>query len=43
MDRQVKWTEPAVDDVERIGAYIMLGSPFYARTLVEQLYKESGK
>lgn len=36
---RIEWTEPALDDVAGIQAYIAKDSPFYARQFVERLFE----
>lgn len=35
---QVNWTEPALEDLEAIQAYIAKGSNFYARQFIERIF-----
>lgn len=35
----VKWTEPALEDLARIHAYIAKDSPYYARQFTERIFE----
>jgi len=35
---QVRWTEPALDDLSGIQSYIAKDSPFYARQFIERIF-----
>lgn len=37
MAGRVKWSEPALDDLENIAAYIAKDSPIYASTIVREV------
>ncbi len=36
---RIEWTEPTLDDIAAIHAYIAKDSPFYARQFVERLFE----
>ena len=40
---QIKWTEPALDDLEGIQAYIAKDSAYYARQFIERLFDAAKK
>ena len=35
---QVKWSDPALDDIEAIKTYISKDSPHYARAFIERIF-----
>jgi plasmid stabilization system protein ParE len=36
---RVKWTEPALEDMAGIQAYIAKDSPYYARQFIERIFE----
>jgi len=39
MDLKVRWSPPAVEDVEAIAQYIARDSEYYARAVVKEIFK----
>ena len=40
---RIKWTEPALDDMEGIQAYIAKDSVYYARQFIERIFEAAKK